>query len=142
MPDVSSQEGALVMGLFVFLAKQMPQAIATQPETGSLPRANTRRPGSFPSDKYLRVENVPVFREHRTKDNDGNPLVFDAAHLNQLAQQCNRRIRESGDYAAIIVGHTSGKEDVIQRHPEVIGYAGPFRLGTMGEPGQRSEPPR
>ena len=116
----------------------MPVVLATQePTAQSLPRANTRAAGSFPSDQYVHIQGLPVFREHRTKDNDGNPLVFNAAALDKLAKQCNRRIQESGDYAAIIVGHTSDKADPIQRHPEVIGYAGPFRLGVLGEQGPR-----
>ena len=95
-----------------------------------------RSPGAFSADKYVRIPNIPVFRADKTKDNDGNELVFGPKELDQLAQQCNKRIQESGDYAGIIVGHTSDKEDVIQRHPEVIGYAGPFHLGTMGNPGE------
>jgi len=114
----------------------MPET-ATKSEPRSLPRANVRAPGAFGADKYVRIPDIPVFRAHRTKDNDGNPLTFGPNELNQLAQQCNRRIQESGDYAGIIVGHTSDKDDVIQRHPEVIGYAGLFRLGTMGLPGGR-----
>jgi hypothetical protein len=96
-----------------------------------------RPAGAFAESRYIRIPNVPVFRAHRTRDNDGKPLIFGPKELQELAENCNRRIRESGDYAAVIVGHTSDKEDVIQRHPEVIGYAGPFRLGTMGQPGER-----
>lgn len=99
----------------------------------NLPQANVRDPRKgFDRAKYVRVDNVPVFAEHVTRDNEGRTLRFGPAELKQLADSCNRRIQANGDYAAVIVGHTSSKTDAVQRHPEVIGYAGPFLLGVQG----------
>ena len=102
-----------------------------------LPRANVR-PASepFPEEQFVTIPNVPVFAEHQTKSRDGRTLRFSRDELQAVANRCNQRISETGDYAAISVGHTSDPGEPHQT-PEVIGAAGPFRLGLLGESGQR-----
>jgi hypothetical protein len=116
-------------------------SLARQNETidpRTLPRANVRRSDNpFPPSDYVTVRNVPVFAEHQTKSRDGRELIFGPTELKAVADRCNRRISETGDYAAISVGHTSDPSDPNPTKPEVIGNAGPFRLGLLGEPGQR-----
>jgi len=60
-------------------------------------------------------------------------LEFGMSQLKAVADRCNRRIAETGDYAAIVVGHTPDPGDEGAAQPELVGYAGPFRLGTIGE---------
>lgn len=107
-------------------------------ERGALPRGNIRgAAAAFDPAQFTTVPNVPVFAEHQTKARDGRQLVFGADELRQVCERCNRRIRETGDYAAVVIGHTSDPSDPVQKEPELIGFAGPFRLGIIGEDGQR-----
>src|SRR5574340_1365156 len=101
-----------------------------------LPTANVRKAGDFPEDQFLTLLNVPVFAEHETLAKDGRALRFTRRELMAVAERCNRRIRETGDYAAISLGHTS--EDEAAAAPPVIGYAGPFRVGVLGQPGAKA----
>ncbi len=90
-----------------------------------------RKAGDFPDDEFVLIPNVPVFAEHTTTAKDGRPLQFGMQELQAVANRCNQRISESGDYAAICFGHTPGPgED--KPTPAVCGFAGPFRLGTHG----------
>ena len=118
---------------FVFLGKRMPATLDRD-----LPRANVRRAEDpFPAGGYVTIQNVPIFAEHRTKSSGGRDLHFGRQELQAVVDRCNRRINETGDYAAISIGHTSDPGDAVQKEPEVIGGAGPFRLGLLGEPGAR-----
>ncbi|MDD4891342.1 MAG: hypothetical protein PHU85_15580, partial [Phycisphaerae bacterium] len=115
-------------------------ATATVGTTERLPRANTRDPGNpFPAGQYIRVPNVAVFSEHETSTPEGNPQRFDRDALQRLIERGNERIRTSGDYAAVCIGHTHDPDDAIQEQPEVIGAMGPYRLGLLGHPGQRQK---
>lgn len=101
-----------------------------------LPAAQTRIAGEFPETEFVRYANVPVFAEHETITSKGRRLKFTRHELAAIVERCNRRIRESGDYAAITVGHTADPVSVASGQavePEVIGFAGPFRIGTVGE---------
>jgi hypothetical protein len=100
-----------------------------------LPRANTRNDG-FPEDEFVLMENIPVFAEHETTARNGRKLRFRREELEAIVERCNRRIRETGDYAAITIGHTPEPGEGHDQ-PPVVGFAGPFRLGLLGEPGQR-----
>lgn len=77
---------------------------------------------------YTMVPDVPVFGEHETTVRDGRKLTFGRRELIAIAQRCNRRIKETGDYAAVIVGHTSDptEENPSEERP-VVAFAGPFR---------------
>lgn len=113
-------------------------AVLLQNRPTSLPRANVRSAAEpFPDDQYVTVSNVPVFAEHETKSRDGRTLRFSRPELEAVANRCNQRIAETGDYATVCVGHTSDPGDSVQREPRVIGAAGPFRVGLLGEPGHR-----
>lgn len=94
-------------------------------------RANVRRTGDFPADQFVLIPDVPVFAEHETTGRDGRELNFGPTELGALVKRCNQRIQETGDYAAITLGHTP--EPGSGEQPEVVGFAGPFHLGTLGE---------
>jgi hypothetical protein len=111
-------------------------ADANATHAAGLPRANARPasgPGAFPIDQYVTVPDLAVFAEHEITTREGRRLRFDRRALEQIAARCNRRISETGDYAAVIVGHTSESPDTGRPIPEAIGMAGPFRVGLLGD---------
>jgi len=104
----------------------------------TLPQANVRGgEDPFPEDQFVTLENVPVFAEHKTTAKDGRELNFTQAELEAVANRCNRRIQETGDYAALVFGHTPDPDDSAAPMPDLCGFAGPFRLGVLGDPGTR-----
>ncbi|WP_321377105.1 hypothetical protein [Trichococcus shcherbakoviae] len=95
--------------------------------------------GHWPADQYVTVRGVPVFAEHRTKTKDGRELRFGQRELQAVADRCNRRIRETGDYAVVCLGHTPDldqKAAGVNIDPEVVGFAGPFRVDLVGRSGK------
>jgi hypothetical protein len=88
----------------------------------------------FPDDEFSTIRDVPVFGEHHTKSQDGRDLDFGPAELKAVCDRCNRRIIETGDYAAIVIGHTPSPEEAAKGapQPELVGLAGPFRMGVIG----------
>lgn len=104
-----------------------------------MPQGNVRTSGDFPEDRFVTVENVPVFAEHETTARDGRQIKFGYDELKAVCDRCNRRIAESGDYAAITIGHTPSPEEKASGalDPEFIGMAGPFRMGVVGREGAR-----
>lgn len=99
-----------------------------------LPVANTRQAGDFDEREFQNVANVPVFAEHQTVAKDGRQLKFGRNELSAIVNRCNRRIDETGDYATITIGHTPSPEERAKGavQPDVVGFAGPYRLGTIG----------
>lgn len=93
----------------------------------------------FPEDKFERVVDVPVFAEHATKDGNGNSVVYGRDELAAIAARCNERIADTGDFSPITEGHTPTKEDFAAGAPmpKVLGYAGPYRLGQIGNKNPR-----
>lgn len=84
----------------------------------------------------MSIRDVPVFAEHETTTKDGRTLRFGRTELEAVANRCNRRIAETGDYAALSIGHTppagSGLPPL-----KAVGFAGPFRVASMsGEMGR------
>lgn len=93
----------------------------------------------FPEDKFEHVADVPVFAEHATKDANGNAAVYGKDELAAIAARCNERIADTGDFSPITEGHTPTKEDFAAGAPmpKVLGYAGPYRLGQIGNKNPR-----
>jgi hypothetical protein len=118
------------------------QAVIEPPmqSDGEIPIANVL-PASrdFPDDAWLNIDNVPVFAEHETTTRGGRELKFGRWELNALCAKCNRRIRETGDYAGIVIGHTPSPESAQNAPPmPLIGLAGPFRVGLLRQPGGKA----
>jgi hypothetical protein len=103
-------------------------------------KANTRQPGNFSADEFVTFRDVPIFAEHETTAKDGRKLRFTRTELEMIAARCNRRISETGDYAAVTIGHTPDPR-VAEIHPgsipPVVGFAGGFKIGVLGQRGQR-----
>lgn len=104
---------------------------------GTLPEAQIKY-GALPEGDFVTRRDVPVFAEHETVTKDGRPLKFGQVELQAVADRCNRRIEQTGDYAAITLGHTPDPNSPNQQQPEVVGFAGPFKVGVVGAPGQRT----
>ncbi|MCP4535783.1 MAG: hypothetical protein GY832_01390 [Chloroflexi bacterium] len=110
----------------------------TDPALSGLPVANIRNAGDvFSGEEFQTIPNVPVFAEHETTAKDGRKLRFTATELQAVTERCNRRINETGDYAALVLGHTPDPNDPGGTMPDLVGYAGPFRLGRLGDDGTR-----
>jgi hypothetical protein len=85
--------------------------------------------------RWYILRDVPVFAEHVTKARNGRTLIFNRENLQRLAESCNRRIQQTGDYAAVTIGHTPDRDALAAGAPppKVVGFAGPFRVGRLGE---------
>lgn len=81
----------------------------------------------FPPDRFVRIADVPVFIEHQTIIRD-RKIRFGPEELEAIAERCNRRIEETGDYVPLTLGHTPAPGES-KPDPEVVGFAGPFRVG-------------
>lgn len=90
-----------------------------------------RRRGK-PSDggEFVVFEAVPVFDEHVGDDG----VHYDADLLGKIAVNCNRRIRDTGDWCPVVVAHTRDADDKrsVTDDPPVVGVCGPFWVGTIG----------
>ena len=88
----------------------------------------------FGTPEYIRVPNVPVFSEHTTRDGKGKLAIYDRRALAAIVDRCNTRILDTGDFPPLTEGHTPTTEEqnAGRKMPEVLGYAGPFRLGQIG----------
>ena len=108
--------------------------------TENLPVANVKQGGSeFPDDEFTTIPNVPVFAEHKTIAKNGRELRFGRKELEAIVYRCNRRINQTGDYAALTIGHTPSPEAMRAGAgmPDLVGCAGPYRLGVLGNEGQQ-----
>jgi hypothetical protein len=85
--------------------------------------------------RWYILRDVPVFAEHVTKARNGRTLIFNRENLERLAESCNRRIQQTGDYAAVTIGHTPDRDALAAGAPppKVVGFAGPFRVGRLGQ---------
>src|SRR5690606_880244 len=55
------------------------------------------------------------------------PVHFGRRELQRVCERCNERIEDTDDYVPIVLRHTGDDID-----PPVVGFAGPFRMGTVG----------
>lgn len=76
---------------------------------------------------YEIFRNVPVFDEHTGDDG----VVYDKQRLQKIADNNNRRIDDTGDWCPLVPGHTPDEPG--QEQPEIIGYAGPFKVSIIGK---------
>lgn len=83
-------------------------------------------------------EPVAILDEHFLEDDDGNKIVYlSPALLQRFADNGNRRIKTTGDWTPIVVGHTKdGQPETAQ--PEVIGFAGEFFVGPLFKTGKKA----
>lgn len=89
------------------------------------------------SDFVIKTD-VPVLDEHTLLDDEGQPLMeIDERRLQDIARRANARIRDTGDLVPIVVGHTKdGLPE--QSQPEIVGYAGPFKVIPFFKTGKKA----
>lgn len=86
----------------------------------------------FPSDRFTKRENVCVFTEHTAAGADGQQFTNDLIALIRIVRGCNHRIADFDGFAPISDGHTPDKGNPFAVQPDILGYAGPYRLGMIG----------
>lgn len=82
---------------------------------------------------YLVWDDVPVWKEHVSPDDDKIPFNEDA--LKRVVQRNNDRIEDTGDFTPIVIRHTPDDEEGETNHdfdPPVVGLAGPYKIGKYG----------
>lgn len=79
----------------------------------------------YEEEDFIVLHDVPVWKEHVNRDG----IHFGPRELRQVCDNCNERIEDTGDFSPVVLNHTQedGSSD-----PEVVGFAGPFRVGTLG----------
>lgn len=83
------------------------------------------------SRDHVRRRDIPIFKEHVIEgDEDSDRHVYNRDAMVAIVNRCNYRIADTGDFVPICEGHTPTEPDIPQ--PDVLGYAGPFRLGMVG----------
>jgi hypothetical protein len=103
--------------------------------------------GRFGREQFQRTELSPIFSEHtstaekRIVDPEtGQPeikrvtTIYDRNALEAVANRCNHRIEDTGDFPPLTEGHTPTQEQLARgaKQPDVLGYSGPFRVGLIG----------
>ena len=99
----------------------------------------------FKIDEYKRLPNVALFHEHTVPGQvitlpDGSekelpPQKYGRDELAEMVEGMNERILDHDEFSPITRGHTSEKKDGQpgeRQFPEVLGFAGPYRLGMIG----------
>lgn len=85
-----------------------------------------KRTRGTPSDNgdFVVFEHVALFDIHTGDDG----VHYDERLLTAIADNCNRRIRNTHDYCPVVVGHTRDQDDKRSAtdDPPVIGLCGPF----------------
>lgn len=90
----------------------------------------------FPPKTFVHAGPRCVFVEHTVPANGSQAEIrYGRKILQQLVDWANYRIRNAGNFAAISDGHTPSQAEKAQgvRDPDVLGYAGPFYLGLLGD---------
>ena len=101
----------------------------------------------FSDDDYAHITNVPAFKEHEypwmpkkkdgsyVLDEEGHPVVrkenYDFDSLKAICDNLNFRIADTGDFVPLTDKH-SPKKGTEESKPRVMGFAGPFGMGMIG----------
>lgn len=101
--------------------------IATVSKTPKRTRGKPSADGDF-----FVYEHVPIFDEHEGDDG----VYYDERLLRAIADNCNRRIKTTGDWTPIVIAHTREQKD--KKHaaddPPVVGLCGPFYVADFTNP--------
>jgi uncharacterized coiled-coil protein SlyX len=84
----------------------------------------------FPTDRYEFSPAHCHFAEHDKVEPSGNVKRVGVNDLIQILQENNSQILDRENFQAITLGHTS--DHYAAKDPDVIGFAGPYRLGMIG----------
>ena len=92
----------------------------------------------FPAELFQSFSPRCLFVEHTvTGSPDGRfpELHYGRDELQKMVDWANYRIRNSDTFSVLADGHTPTQSELVQGRPmpEVLGYAGPFYLGQLGD---------
>ena len=92
----------------------------------------------FPADLFVHSGPRCVFLEHTISaraDGSRPEIVYDRQALQKLVDWANYRIANSDNFSVLSNGHTPSQQERAAGAPipEVLGYAGPFYLGQLGD---------
>lgn len=82
-------------------------------------------------DDFIVIDDVPILDEHTQEEE------YDEPTLKRMVAVNNARIADTGDYSPITIGHTLEGEVPEEKQPRVVGFAGPYKLGTFGKTNPR-----
>jgi hypothetical protein len=90
---------------------------------------------------WVIVDGVPILDEHELHlpaegDKPAQVIRIDAARLNQIAANNNRRVAQTGDTAMLVEGHTT--DDPTDEQPEIVGEADTFRVAPLFQTGRQA----
>jgi hypothetical protein len=83
----------------------------------------------FSGEEYALEKNVPVLDEHERDDG-----YVGEKELKTVVEENNYRIRDTGDFVPLILEHTPDSDEKAKgaKTPDIVGWAGPFRMGKIG----------
>lgn len=88
-------------------------------------------------NKWVTVAGVPLLDEHEMTGEDGQPIAqVDRRALEEIAHNNNRKVRETGDPATLILGHTSDDPRAAEKPAQgfVVNYkVKPFKRNPDGQ---------
>ena len=90
----------------------------------------------LPPGEYINKEDVFVLDPHTLKNSSGQTLVnVTESMLKKIADNQNKRVRETGDATPLVIGHT---RDEAHEHeqPEVVGYATNWKVKKFFKTGK------
>ena len=99
----------------------------------------------FTPDQYQRLHNVAMFHEHtvpaqKIQDKEVPAQHYGRDELAEMVDGMNDRILDHDEFSPITRGHTGqkpGAKDGDRQMPEVLGFAGPYKLGMIGRKNPR-----
>ncbi len=99
----------------------------------------------FTPDQYQRLHNVAMFHEHtvpaqKIQDKEIPAQHYGRDELAEMVDGMNDRILDHDEFSPITRGHTGqkpGAKDGERQMPEVLGFAGPYKLGMIGRKNPR-----
>ena len=93
-------------------------------------RARQLASQKFPADRYSYSPDHCHFAEHDKIEPNGSVKKIGVNDLVQILKENNSQILDRENFQAITLGHTS--DHYAAKDPDVIGFAGPYRLGMIG----------
>lgn len=88
-------------------------------------------------EKWVTIPDVPLLDEHEMTDDTGKPITFvDRSALEEITNNNNRKVRETGDPATLILGHTSDDPRAPEKPAQgfVVNYkVKPFKRNPDGQ---------
>lgn len=84
----------------------------------------------FDDGEYVVFTHVPIFDQHDGREDDKLKLVFTPGVLQEIADNSNRRMLDTGDPCVIYDEHTS--DDPVAQKPILLGFATDFEVGDFG----------